>query len=157
MVQKSQKTSRKRGRPPLAAGEGKRFPLNMRTTKHVREKLEAEAKLSGRSLAQEVEFRLERSFLEQDALYDEFGGKERFNMMKWFALAMRLSERITEQPLETDRETFRIAAKAMLTMLETGMPDAGGLSDEAADDIGGKLGKALIAAPKKTRDKSKSE
>ena len=45
----------------------KRYPLNMRTTREVREKLEKAAAELGRSLAQEVEFRLERSF-ERDAL-----------------------------------------------------------------------------------------
>jgi hypothetical protein len=39
----------------------KRYPLNMRTTKSLRTKLDAAAKKSGRSLAQEVERRLERS------------------------------------------------------------------------------------------------
>ena len=39
----------------------KRHPLNMRTTKALRTRLERAAKKSGRSLAQEVERRLERS------------------------------------------------------------------------------------------------
>jgi TraY domain len=43
-------------------GEGKRYPLNMRTTKEIRDQLEAAAAASGRSLTQEVERRLERSF-----------------------------------------------------------------------------------------------
>jgi hypothetical protein len=42
--------------------EGKRYPLNMRTTKEMREKLERAATESGRSLVGEVEYRLERSF-----------------------------------------------------------------------------------------------
>lgn len=42
--------------------EGKRYPLNMRTTKEMREKLERAAAKSGRSLVGEVEYRLERSF-----------------------------------------------------------------------------------------------
>jgi hypothetical protein len=45
-----------------AEGGGKRYPLNMRTTREIREQLEAAAAASGRSLAQEVEFRLEQSF-----------------------------------------------------------------------------------------------
>jgi hypothetical protein len=43
-------------------GGAKRYPLNMRTTRETRERLEAAAAASGRSLAQEVEFRLEQSF-----------------------------------------------------------------------------------------------
>jgi TraY domain len=51
-------------------GAGKRYPLNVRTTKETRERLEAAAAASGRSLVQELEARLERSF-ETD---DRFGG-----------------------------------------------------------------------------------
>jgi hypothetical protein len=52
-------------------GEGKKSPLNMRTTPALREKLEVAAGESGRSLVQEVEYRLEQSFA-TDAL---LGGK----------------------------------------------------------------------------------
>lgn len=60
---------------PKAAVEGKRYPLNMRTTFELRRNLEAAATASGRSLAQEAEYRLERSFLSQQVLFDamEFG------------------------------------------------------------------------------------
>ena len=58
-----------------AAVEGKRYPLNMRTTFELRRDLEVAAKASGRSLAQEAEYRLERSFLGQQGVFDamEFG------------------------------------------------------------------------------------
>ena len=39
----------------------RRHPLNVRTTKDVREQLEAAARASGRSLTQELEIRLEQS------------------------------------------------------------------------------------------------
>jgi hypothetical protein len=45
-----------------APEESKRFPLNMRTTKEMRKRLEDGAARSGRSLIQEVEGRLEDSF-----------------------------------------------------------------------------------------------
>ncbi len=48
------------------APAGKRHPLNMRTTKELRDKIERAARLSGRSLVQEVEYRLERSFWEDE-------------------------------------------------------------------------------------------
>lgn len=59
-----------RNRKPTA---GKRYPLNMRTTKEVREKLEAAAFESGRSLVQEVEKRIEESFYVENALNLLFG------------------------------------------------------------------------------------
>jgi hypothetical protein len=46
----------------MTAPDTKRFPLSLRTTKRLREKLEAAAAESGRSLAQEIELRLEMSF-----------------------------------------------------------------------------------------------
>ena len=54
------------------AGAGKRHPLNMRTTATIREQLEAAANVNGRSLAQEVEARLERSFHQEHV----FGSRE---------------------------------------------------------------------------------
>ena len=48
----------------LPPGEGKRVPLNMRTTREVRAALEEAAAQSGRSLVQEVEHRLGQSFNE---------------------------------------------------------------------------------------------
>ena len=49
--------------------QGKRYPLNVRTTKKLRDRLTAEAKRSGRSLTQELEHRLEQSML-LDIFYD---------------------------------------------------------------------------------------
>src|SRR5262245_29926901 len=45
---------------------GKRYPLNMRTTRELRERIIAAAHASGRSLVQEVEYRLEQSFEKED-------------------------------------------------------------------------------------------
>ena len=56
------------GRKPKPEGEAKRVPLGMRTTPLVRQRLEEAAARSGRSLAQEVELRLERSFEFEDLI-----------------------------------------------------------------------------------------
>ena len=53
--------------PRTISGDAKRHPLNMRTTAEMREKLEAAAVASGRSLAQEVEYRLNASFADEGA------------------------------------------------------------------------------------------
>ncbi len=84
-------------RAKLPPGEGKRMPLNMRTTRELRDKLERNTADSGRSLAQEVEYRLERSFLLDDAKFDDFGGKEKYELTKRFAVeANRLEPRLRE-------------------------------------------------------------
>lgn len=51
------------GRPKKDRADAKRCPLNMRTTPALRERLEKCAARSGRSLAQEVEYRLEQSVM----------------------------------------------------------------------------------------------
>jgi hypothetical protein len=62
MPRRAGKTSKK---APLT---GKRYPLNMRTTFEMRQRLEQAAKESGRSLAAEAEDRLQQSFLDRDFL-----------------------------------------------------------------------------------------
>jgi hypothetical protein len=55
--------------PPRAKGRkgpSKRYPLNMRTTREMRERLERAAKAEGRSLVQEVEFLIEKALLYDD-------------------------------------------------------------------------------------------
>lgn len=76
-------------------GGGKRHPLNMRTTKETREKLESAAAANGRSLAQEVEVRLERSFAEDEG----FGGPE----MRQLAYLMTASFAVAGQRGAADK------------------------------------------------------
>ena len=49
---------RPRGRPPLPAEEAKRSPLTIRTNKAQKDELLRAAKAAGRSLAEEIDFRL---------------------------------------------------------------------------------------------------
>jgi hypothetical protein len=49
---------------------GKRYPLNIRTTVEIRRYLESAAQSSGRSLAQEAELRIERSFHDQKLMIE---------------------------------------------------------------------------------------
>jgi hypothetical protein len=56
-----EKRARPRGRPALPAEKGKRYAIGIRTTKALKDALLSASRASGRSLAQEIEFRLERS------------------------------------------------------------------------------------------------
>ena len=62
--------ARKRGRPTLPADDVKRHPLGLRTTRRLKDQLTQASADSGRSIAQEIEFRLERSFDKDDGLGD---------------------------------------------------------------------------------------
>jgi hypothetical protein len=64
----------KRGRPPkFAPGERTRGPLTIRLRDQVREELETAAAAAGRSLSEEVEYRLELSFNRRDYLRETWG------------------------------------------------------------------------------------
>ncbi len=62
----------RRGRPALKLGSPKRSSFNTRLRTEIKQQLETEARIAGRSLSEEIEFRLERS-LQQEA---DSGGRE---------------------------------------------------------------------------------
>lgn len=70
------KLARLQGRGAKLMQRGKLQPLNMRTTAEIRGRLEEAAALSGRSLTQEVERRLEQSFDPRPTLEDQL--KQRY-------------------------------------------------------------------------------
>jgi hypothetical protein len=73
MVAKKREVSRRRGRP-VVGKEAKRLSFTMRITQTMRDKLEAAARLSGRSVSEEAQIRLEnneRTF--KDGLVHVFG------------------------------------------------------------------------------------
>jgi hypothetical protein len=74
MGNEQESAAKRPGRPPLPVGEGKRHALGIRTTAALKAQIEAAAQLSGRSLAQEIEYRLERSFA--DDLQDSLLGRQ---------------------------------------------------------------------------------
>jgi hypothetical protein len=102
----------------IVKGSGKKSPLNMRTTEALRKKLEGAAGLSGRSLVQEVEYRLEQSFTREDfgklhistliwRVYDCCVLIEAFTGKNCFAddarpLLVAVAELIAPTPLEAD-------------------------------------------------------
>jgi hypothetical protein len=57
--------ARRRGRPALPTEAVKRHALGIRTTKRLKDALQYAADSSGRSVAQEIEFRLEQSFRQE--------------------------------------------------------------------------------------------
>ncbi len=62
----------RRGRPALKLGSPKRSSFNTRLHTEIKQQLETEARIAGRSLSEEIEFRLGRS-LQQEA---DSGGRE---------------------------------------------------------------------------------
>ena len=100
---------RGRGRPKLPPGEGKRYPLSLRTTREIRELLEQEAIMSGRSMAQEAEYRLQKSFLDERLKYEEFGGPSLY----WFMKALAVGARSTAERMGGTFEDNNVQPEAI--------------------------------------------
>ena len=75
-----------RGRPALPPEKGKRHAVGIRTTRKLKDLLQWAADLSGRSLAQEIEYRLEASFQTEDA----FGGPRTAALLRSLGAAAQL-------------------------------------------------------------------
>ena len=54
------------GRPKLSPDQLKRHAIAIRTTRDLADRLKSASKASGRSLAREIEYRLQRSFDDED-------------------------------------------------------------------------------------------
>jgi hypothetical protein len=103
-MSKGQTQAKRRGRPPKPIEEAKRWPLKTRTTKEMFERIVFAAKVSGRSVAQEIEHRLEQSFQGWDLppapdhplelmVNDEMGAKARELHAQLVAQWVPLAER----------------------------------------------------------------
>lgn len=117
--------SGKRGRPTKAPKAGERVPLGLRVTAEMKRKLDAASERSGRSQSQEAEFRMERSFSEEDA----FGGPELRRMAIMMAASfghaghMHAGQRPAAEWLK-DPDAYQAAVIAVVTELLIWMPDA---------------------------------
>jgi hypothetical protein len=94
---------RQRGRPALPEGAGKRYSLGIRTTKELRDALKAAADASGRSVAHEIEQRLERSLTVETVAY---GGP------RLAALFRQLAAMLYGKNLEIGSDVFSDFGKA---------------------------------------------
>jgi hypothetical protein len=106
-----------------SAAPGKRYPLNMRTTFEVRQKLERAAGATGRSLAQEVEHRLDRSFIEDDKIAEMFGDRRTFVLMRMMAEAIHFGHETPNQNWLDSPVEFEKALSAALRILEAIRPE----------------------------------
>jgi hypothetical protein len=97
---------------------GKRYPLGMRTTKFIREQLEEAAIANGRSLAQEVEYRLERSFLDEEIIGGRRAGWWAHEMVRRFhAGAMTRALAKGGLGADDDQDCYRAGLYALIEFL----------------------------------------
>lgn len=142
-MQKTRK--RKRGRPPLPATEGKRSTLAFRVTKKTRQQLDKAAKQSGRSLSQETELRLERSFQDEEARYQTFEDKATYRLMKLLATVKGLVEGQTGKSMNSDKRTFDAVKTAIDSVLSGFTPKpSGDMSAKTGRDARRRIGMIII-------------
>jgi TraY domain len=137
------KPPRKIGAPPKRDPKpGERFQIGVRVTPEMKRRLEAAAEQSGRSLTQEAELRLERSFDRQDLLSEvlttAYGSKQVAGIIMTIAIAFNLAghqavmfsqpqkSRDPAQPTDfwlSDPYAFAHAVESVIRVLETVRPD----------------------------------
>jgi TraY domain len=135
-----------KGRPRKKAPKpGERVSLGLRVTAEMKAALDEAAARSGRSQSQEAEFRIERSFYDQQILYDALElayGSSVAGMMLVLGDVMRLVMRhgdILRAPWDERSETFDQAVagiNAILTALRPG-PTTTPLSEIQLEGIKG--------------------
>ena len=112
-----------RRKPPQ---DGKRYPLNMRTTAATRANLEKAAAASGRSLAQEIEHRLERSLEREASLAAHaealLGGRRSASLFR--ALAHVAALDVGDERWLDDPELYLAARGRMTLILDEEKPKA---------------------------------
>ena len=96
----------------------RRKTMSTRLRPETRVKLESAVAQSGRSLAQEIEFRLEQSFITPDARLQGFGSEDQLKLLRALSLAVDLVEMTTGKDIFTDAETAEAGYRAMAGILD---------------------------------------
>ena len=111
-----------KGRAPKGEYVGKSSVFSTRIRPDLKKKLEQAAKRSGRSLSQEIEHRLSRSFIEDDKIAEMFGDRRTFVLMRMMADAIHFGRETPNQTWLDNPEEFQKALSAALHVLEAIRP-----------------------------------
>lgn len=93
-------------------GEARKVALNMKTTADVRERLEAAAQVSGRSLTHEVEHRIQSSLDQEYLLRATFGAGLQAEMFRRLAYVIRDARKFCKEHKFSEVETRKVIAAA---------------------------------------------
>ncbi|MDA1101827.1 MAG: hypothetical protein O2967_22950 [Proteobacteria bacterium] len=100
----------RRGRPPLSPEKRKRNNVTLRLRDGLKKQLEEQAATMGRSLSEEIEFQLERTFLTDKARRDRedraFGGAHTHALVRLFGDTIKDVETWTGGTWAEDQYTF---------------------------------------------------
>lgn len=105
-VSEEQKKSPKRvGRPPKNPALGRRINAMFRLNEATRDRLMAAADQSGRSMSEEIERRIDRSFENVDLMMSYFGKPETFKLAHAISMLVRTVESRSGKDWTQDAET----------------------------------------------------
>ncbi|MBM2711677.1 hypothetical protein JQK88_10505 [Mesorhizobium caraganae] len=130
----------KRGPAPKGEYENKSNVLSTRIRSDTRANLVSAAKASGRSLSQEIEHRLRRTFIDDARIEDAFGGRRNYLLMRMVALAAETAFRFAgknensnwlDEPI-----AFDAAVKMINEVLSAIRPDGPVDSEDNWDEEG---------------------
>ena len=110
------------GRPPQNA-VAKRAAISLRVTPSLREKSEFAAKAAGRSLTQEIEFRLEASFRDDARELLDPPGPRTVLFMRKLQAVISLIESWTGKNWADDGATSTVVKRAIDKLIGEGMPE----------------------------------
>jgi hypothetical protein len=118
----------KRGPAPQGEYENKSQVLSTRIRADTRRALVSAAEKSGRSLSQEIEHRLRRTFIEDNRIEDAFGNRRNYLLMRMIALALEgaYNPEPDSSPANwlDDPVSFDIATRCANKILEALRPEA---------------------------------
>jgi hypothetical protein len=107
------------GRKPKPVDEVKRHPIGFRTTKALFDRIHQAAEASQRSIAQEVEARLEHGFAAEDYEIQNWGSLDNSALFHLTAAAIHLAERQTGKQWRLDEATRTVVRSFFSNALET--------------------------------------
>jgi uncharacterized protein YjbJ (UPF0337 family) len=120
------------GRPTKPPKAGERVTLGLRVTPEIKNKLEKVAIEKGRSLSQEAEFRLERSF-DREALADETRQAIHSTMAEW--LGIQIEQLLKEWLKQLPKEGFSIPGEfTWEKFIGSVKQQSGKLTDDEAEE-----------------------
>ena len=112
------------GRVPRGEFTGKTAVLSTRIRQDTREALQAAAIASGKSLSQEIEFRLRRSFDKDDSIRAECGNRRNYGVLKLMAAIFELAPNETASWLDDTVNFNHTVAAAMQVLIALRPPGA---------------------------------
>jgi len=108
----------RRGRPALKPGSPKRSSFNTRLHTEIKQQLETEAQIAGRSLSEEIEFRLGRS-LRQEA---DSGGRQIHGLLHLLVGAAEIIQARTGESASDDWKTGLAVGRAWKRLIHDWLP-----------------------------------